>query len=960
MEAGGELNPDLEGKRIFKPFDKLAPPINPLTHEDLVPLSSESYWEEMRKIESEYDRLAEERFAFSNNVDPFKMVISSLAREDQENLVGRIDELTGAKSLWEKGIGPTMFRHYYDSEGDVERSPAGRMVFAAQEFLRDIDPRILQMSQQTVRFDRSRSAITAENYYSAGTQYRPNVMQHMQELLENGFEDTSKTGLIFDVETPGLNPEEGIWQLSARIRRPGQEAIDKTFTFKNPKMQWGGVIGPEGTSLMPEVAGDYVENMKEFLTMVEESDEIGGHNVLFDYSMLSRGLKRNLAYTTDPEYGRLVDVFHNKFYNSETKKIGRVIDTNVLARNIIPNISLAKELRQGPTPYQFSLQNILLETDLLKQIEEQVGPDVVSGWLNKGLHQADVDVPIETYLKTALSQHHQFLKGTGGRELRMGNYLSNEQRQRVLQSRPIGPNIKLSQRSQIVSSLVDRVEAANLIDKYGNINLTPMDQMVALQRKLTSPISGPELYKAGPSISEQLKNKDIGGIFKRAKRAFWDVDSDETALDLASKTNTWARYSRWRRDQETGWITGAGQVADQGHYPTMEEWSKFQGELEKANIPYAGLSWPERHIASLLGESGGVREEGRIRKIFGSDVASLGHFKEAPNLDVVGQSQIATVPMTYLEQWEKSLGESASTYFTRPEEGAQFLALSPFKHTGRRIDEVGLMFQASEEEKTSLLGFLRSHPDFQENPKLLEDLRQAFTNNSGTYGIQVGTLNALKGGESTSVISNALRQLSGIGADTSDQTPQFLVQFAGRNILHTAPVEGQGSLYTAGAFMKKELLEPEELASLPSNMSTMVRRYKNLNEDIRNERMLSFFSGVKRKGLEGEGISKYWNIEQSLAKRGPVILGAATVAAGGYYIHKRNQQNKITDQTYAAQPEEPDDWYDRNRRNAIPSNPRKRPNYLATANVVSNADANKIAHTNMSPDKYGYLFSTGY
>lgn len=964
---------DDDGEIVNEFVETLAPPAHPIRATDLSPMGDDEFWSGYEAIENDVERGLKKRYGrdYLKHWDPFQMHVSDLRREEQDSITGRIDELSGAQAQWRQGHGPKMtIRPYNTPTGRLERSPAGRHDIAPEEWLGDhIDPRLLMQSQQTVRFDRARSNLLAERYFTAGTQYRPHVMKHIQQQLEHGFSPTGKT-LILDVEAPGLDSNEGIWQYSARMMENGRaiEGSDRTFHFPNPKMQWGGVIGADASSLEEYLSrnelGDYETQMRELMGMAQEADAVGGHNVLFDFRMLSAGMKNRASYGRDEEYTNLVDMFHRKFYDETTHQIGNVIDTNVLARNLIPNIP---SIVEGPS--QFSLQNILLHTDLLQQIKDKEGDETVAQWLTRGTHFADVDVPIEAHLMTALEEHNKFLRGQGGRELRMASgpltlqnaeeqgFISRGEFQRLSYSMPVGPNINLSEIGHIHPSLLKRVQEAKLIDYdagqvASKIRLTPIEQMVALQRDLTmgSRVAG----ASEVSVGRESK-------IRQAKKALWDVDTPEDAFAYGDQVGMWDRISK-------PWQTKGGRIAQDGVFPTQEGWKATQREFSGKGIPFAGMSWPERTIAAGLGEAGHVNMGARerdIRSVFGADVASLGRFVE-PKGNVIrlagDQSQIATVPMRFLEEWEGSrlaAGEEVSTAFTRPFEKTQWLHLSPFIHSDKSTDEIALMFDVPEAEKESLKSFLINHPEVSGDKDLVDRISASFRNNTGTYGVQVGTLGGLRGGEDVSKLAETVRQLAGAGGvDKSDQTHLINVAYAGRNI--TGGQEGAGALYVAGATIKRELLTPEEEAAIPGQVQAIASRYKGLHDTVDQGRTMEYFRTIKKRGASGEeGVSKMYRAMQATMKRAPLLIGAAALAGGGYYLHERGKKNKIYDETMTVQPLERSGWSQRNQANEMPRNPRVRPDYLSTAKVVRNLDANKVNHTSMAPNKYDYLYQTG-
>lgn len=889
-----------------------------LTAEDLGEVDVEQYWAELKALEGKVEEKLHERFGLAYRHDPFKMHISELAQADRDELTFLLRQITGAEHLLAQGIGPQMFRDVLTPEGRAERSPAGRFAFTPEAIRQH--PKALTLSQMTQRFDRARSTVTAEQYFPAGTQYRPQVLQHIQNLISDGMATAGNT-MIFDVETPGLNRNEGIWQLSARMLKENGELEDRTFYFQNPKMRLG-VIGPEAKSLdeflTPEgKSTDYVANMKEFLKFSQQADYLGGHNIFFDYDMLQRSLKTTEAYKKDQEFTNLVDTFLSKFYDSRNNRIGNIVDTNVLARIMLPGIELAPELAGGPTPHQFSLQNILLQTNLVQRMQESGAP--VNEWLAQGLHFADVDVPIEAHLWKALQEQAQ-----GGRALEFGDFLTPEQRQSILKSRAIGPNIAISHEGQLIGDLRTRADYQGLIN-----NITPLQQQIYMERNLG-------LHAAEVPIAE---------------------------ANLAKRINTFDRLLGEK--SEFGLLTRKGLVSAAGKVPTREEWANVQTELASAGVPMPGLSWIERHVMSMMAEAPSpfsTETENTLRKTLGSDVLGLSKFIEAPELRVVGRnSQIATIPMRYLREWEQSRIDDGLRPATNFLQGQQLLGLSAFKipdkmdPSATARSEVGLMLNLEHEDRMDLLDYLSTHPDFRENYPDLERLRQSLEENSGTYGIQVGTLGGLGGGKELDNLYDTIKYYQGIGADISDQTPMFQTLYAGEDLLQGE----RGSVYGAGIFVRPDLMRDEERAALPDQMVRMVRDYQNVNEADFSPGTKTLFRALKSSYTSGADALRIFKFQRGLFKAAPFAALAGVGAAAGYYGEKRHRAKQLYAQAFALMPYEGRNWYAQNQQDMIPMDPYQTPNYLATANTVSQLDYNKIRHSDIGANKYQYLFSTG-
>lgn len=930
----GPLNPNA-GRRIYPDVpDIIESPVEPISSRDLGRLPRQ-YMGQINYLEEQADEALHATLGKSYQEDPFTIPLHRLPTNVRGDFLNRIDELTGMKKLIMQGQGPTMFRGYTKSNPDgtieYERSPAGRFVFNQGEFMgNSIDPRILRMSQQTARYDHARSILMTERYYSAGTHYRQRVLNNLQHQIDTKIstdvvEGTSKRAgnvLVFDVETPGLNPEEGIWQISARMLHGNGQYTDLTRSFDNPRMRWGGEVGQTRQSLQnflnPQGVTDYEAGMRDFLQMASQADYIAGHNVLFDYRMVRHGLVNTPAYKADQSFKDLADTFMHKFYNPETQVMGNIIDTNQLSRAFLHNISLAPELVGGPSPHQYSMQNILLQTNLLARVKSEIGEGAVSDMLSRGTHFADVDVPLEGYLLKYLQEGAQ--GGLGLTQYSAGEFgeMTPEERSAIVNSRAFTPNLPLSNPDYLHPLALEKARQAGILEE-GNTNISPLENMVIASRSLHE-------GSIPTTSSSQLGH-------------FWDrFKLNSIPEDTAAMAN---HAGMWNRIFGSN-VTQSGTLRRNLSEPSPEEWAHTQEALERANLPLPGLSWIERHLTATLGVAGGAAnpEERNIRSLFGADVAPLGRFFGAEEIGVVGKSQITKVPMSIMEDWERhqlDMGKSVSTAFTNPGEKAQFLHGSFFNINGH--SEMGLFAQINEDEKSSLLEFLKQHPSVASNDELMNKLENSFAANTGKYGVQVGTLTNLRGGMGVENVRSAFEQVMGIGADTSDQTPMIQLPYVGRNILDEEG--GKNSLYTMGAMINTSVLDDEEKDVIARSTAAGIERYRQLAQ-ISDSPLITLLTHQAEQGTLSDmgSARKMLNAYSRLRENAPLLGIAAGVVGYGYYRHRKKEKQANVNAVMALQPTSP--------------------NPYQSSGLVQQLDQKKIGHTVMGPSKYNYLFGAGY
>lgn len=921
----GPLNPDA-GKRTFP--KEVPDSGKPISLSDLGPLPDD-YTSRVEDIELEaehalHSELGSDYAEGGKKWDPFTIPISKLEPESKNNLINRLDTETGLKGAINRGQYPSMFRApiWVDNKGIThhERSPAGRSVYDDDAFRgTSIDPRVMRAAQQTVRFDHARSIIQTEQFFSAGTHLREKVIRDLQRQVDSQL-STEIAGhkgkvIVFDVETPGLNPEEGMWQISGRLIHEDGSHEDITRHFDNARMRLGGEVGPDGQNLLDYSVGEsggttvpFVEGMKDFFGVANQADFAVGHNVLFDYRALHHGVTNHPAYKNDAEFKGAADTFFSKFfYDEKAKTYGKFFDTNQLARVYLHNLPLDEALENSQSPYAFSMQNILLQTNLLARMKEEAGEEEVKAMLEQGTHFAQVDVPIESHAFKYLQEGAQ-----GGRGLEVGRAdLSDKERQQILYSRALTPTLSLSQPEQLHPRVRAMAEKAGMIEE-GDTHVSPLENMIVASRDLTilpDTISSPTRLRG------------------RLERMGLQYRVPESAIDTASHAGIWNRIFGSN-------LTQQGTLRKSAEIP---EWSGVQRELKGAGIPMPGLSYPDRILTALMGKAG-PQDKNNTKGIFGADVNPVSDIIGATKVKVVGSSttQLTTMPVHILEQWEadrERLGLPQVTSFSNPDKQLQMLQGDFFKVRGH--NEMGLVVKLEQDNAIELLDFLDQNrhlisDELEEEPNLLGNISRSLRLNSGRYGIQVGTLTGLKGGMGVDELRAATKQLVGFGSPGSDQTPVVGYPYMGR--------EGD-VLHTVGAITSPHLISPEEEKALPAQIGAVSKssaRLRNITND-------SFMDLLRSKGdrLTDRGPSQSIVRGFNKVRRNYPIIGIAAAASGvGYYEYEHQKKNKELAESMTLQ--------------GTTSNPRP------TYSVVQRLDNNKINHTNMSSSKNNHLYGAAY
>lgn len=117
----------------------------------------------------------------------------------------------------------------------------------------------------------------------------------------------------------------------------------------------------------------------------------------------------------------------------------------------------------------------------------------------------------------------------------------------------------------------------------------------------------------------------------------------------------------------------------------------------------------------------------------------------------------------------------------------------------------------------------------------------------------------------------------------------------------------------------------------------------------------TFSSKSLGRGFRDENIAEAF--QRLKPKIGLAALGVG-VAAAGYYMYNKSQENNMYDETMETQPVEANGQIRRAnssfQSSAGMTSSRRDP--LTTAGVVGNLDRNKIGHTRMGPNKYDHLY----
>lgn len=982
-----------------------------ITSADLPPMPS-NFWERWNQLTYE----AHMAIGGDHEWSPSHVPYGRLLYEERIPKLAELDELMGGRHLREvQGIGPAMYKPIVNPRtGIVERSPAGRYLVDWQEFLKpEVDPRLVWLSRANYQYNVSEIGQlenVADLYRVSGRPVRPETVKRQIELFKEIASKRPTNITVLDVESASLKPEEGIWQIAFQNMRAAADTLPETHDITNPLMQWKGRM-PGGKNLQeflsPQGTEGFVEAVMPLLRAVDQSDYVAGHNLWFDYDMISRGLTRTPAYKNNSEYRRLADSFLKKFYDEGTGQVGNVIDTHFFAAQLYGGrLRLAEELQGTEAAKVFSMQNILLESDLWERVV-RAHPELASQLAQEGTHSAGVDVAIERYLWQGMFEE---ITGSGP-GLNMNARLADKGlREAFIRSRAVGPAIGMSDFMEHVDeSLVERILRAStgenptvvfdterlaalgfsspaeivsegvitkeafaergLASAVREIKLTPFEQQILLTSKF-SPFEKklPELKADAGRLAEF--RQATGTIWERFKKGFWDRPSINRPIsEMGSYAGTWAHFSK-------GFVSKRGVLdAWAGKFPTDEKFAEFQGYLKARGLPFSEMSLMERHIMATMGQLPLGRDVGEtaIRKILGAEVAPIGKWAAHDEIGIVGgRLNIAKIPERVLIEAEqagvfRTLAGETRTQFeaTRRRTGQELYALSPFEYAPGQ-HEVGLMFKLGEgeqgvRERSALMAFLRERAGQEGYKDVTEDLLRELEpvlRDTGQYGIQVATLANFKNPKAATRLHNVLQQVLGT---TDRSNPQAFVGF-------NPWMEARANeVQTAGLMIAPHLRSAEDLVGFTAHAEEASRLYE---QALRHNASIGAFARLAHAKALGEDMripTLMRDTYFTARKRAPVIgLGIAALGST-YYLLKKRKEEQFYNESIDYQPTEDEGWYDEYRRDLgtsyidpISSARPRALNPLDTAGLMRSLDQRKLGHTDMGAQKYGYLFSGGY
>lgn len=791
---------------------------------------------------------------------------------------------------------------------------------------------------------------------------------------------------VLDIETAGLEHNQGMWQWSVRF---GDEPDPVTLFFKNPNLDRGvsafedGRVVPLSEELMPP-GTDFasMDDLKGLVRrLVDDDTVLIGHNAgSFDMPYIMADLER-LAGTLhdgpgkDPELMALREALGKKI------KRGHVFDTMSVMNTLVDRLDLQvddalKELPNGQTGKLKSLQNMLLQTNMLELLSEREGmtPDKLYEMITEtGTHDAGVDTLFTSGL--------------------VDNDILSRLERRTSDTLAI-PGLNPAKMKHVVSKIVGSEATTAFTGMAPGEIHGPIQEL--LDRIGFDPAEKPFSRFEQKILLERMRGSDLPDI------------------DLTGKSTDSYRYFH-RAGEFKKFVEGQ---AGTGNIPRLEDlaeaeasirpssqeyYEQVQKPLAELNLPHANLSYEERALSAALS---------RVDTSLSNDTALARHLDGImpsatwfthDSVKAFRNSGRVAIPKHILAEAEAkgifSHADEAGNMVqrTRIASGEELYSLSPFRYgPGGENTNIAKTFRFAEdpiqakEEASRLYGFLKENQTrFAIDQRTLESLAPMLngdfdvSSGRGVYqnGIQTGLIRSMdatdNGGWGERAFDALVRFMGGDPQQTA--RPADLTG-------PTAFVMDTNDVRTVDQGSKRILVERSGPAVLGGHLEESdimkLRSETNRANVIFNDEMKGSASLLQRgiaTKMEGKAPILYergaqlW--EKHLSKHKPSLgvgLGVAAVGAGYYMYKRRQKKNEYFTDTMAEMPREPDDWYQDYQQEMggsssgsgsravahIGSNGYSRMNPMATANVVSNLDRRKIGHTRMgsTPDKYAHLY----
>jgi hypothetical protein len=398
---------------------------------------------------------------------------------------------------------------------------------------------------------------------------------------------------------------------------------------------------------------------------------------------------------------------------------------------------------------------------------------------------------------------------------------------------------------------------------------------------------------------------------------------------------------------------------------SVGEYSEVQRTMEKAGIPFAGLSLPEAQVTNIMARTtapnaamlGGVFGDAYSSVVGLADDIGVSHFQLWDDAMVTRGGRVQ-LPVEILRA-SGVLGESGD-----------MLSLSGFdyvKEMQQMTDGLTLSLDLTDDNYRQLYSFLEQTADtdiIEGTDKTLFDfftkkgsgaskaeLLEGLASTGKQFGVGIGGVD-----ENMSEVINQVLRENALYEEfyrDSNKIPfrvKLLDTFTG----------GQERVARVGPLVLDRFMDDTQLANYEEASVQARKMLDGMVEHVNRPGGKNLIAAAKFADATGRAdIAQRVMTSYAAAKKSaPVALGVTALAVGGYFFAKKQRESEFYDETMEGQPTETSGDYIRYRREMgmQPAPARRLPDPLLTSYVVGDLDQNKIGHTQMGSQKYSHLY----
>lgn len=701
---------------------------------------------------------------------------------------------------------------------------------------------------------------------------------------------------------------------------------------------------------------DFADKMVPFLRRMQESQYILGHNISrFDIQQVFVGLSGTSRYNNDSEFRKLVD----ETYSTIDSKI---VDTLTMARDA-PNlrgIATAAELAQMGSSERYSIANLLLQTDFAEKASPELMAMISNG---AGLHFGDVDAAITAKLAELIPSLQVRNGGIGSEAFRSG----------VARSVAIIPVANIRDISEVSDSLLaqmlksgDGIETNSPVLKaaINRVRMPGKGTNAKIQKAIKMIRSG----NHDVSIKANPLEQEIATTRNLALRSQAGVDIDSRLLAMGKFDRFTGRNTPYGGSIRKRFGSMDRTVGEPINFKTFTE---FQERALEKGLPYAGISYEERKVSSALAnltkEMAGSPHARAAAKL-GTD-SLISHFNNYDSfyLSAKNKNVRVGIPLAILDAIDP---DSARTVTISPYKAPAYNAANAVdrygvnlvynfkdqKHVDRMIGGIDSLTRKTDAQLAEMIGVDLDTPHgVRAVEKLRADIPSVVARLRSQDVLANGVSVAKVDDKSVARRVYELIQEARGGLKMDEGALGFRAQIIDRDASRTR----------VGAFVLDRFLDRPSLEQL-AERTEEARVYLddfvgNQVLGSRRDRLLA--SAILNHTATDEGaeralkVSKAIDNAMSTVKKGAAVAGLAAV---GYYMFKKYQEDKMLDEPMQQMPYEVGTNYSLNSqimlRMAAGENGANYMDPLATAPLVGNLYDNRIGHGDMSWDRNSSLY----